>query len=172
LTRMTRRDRIYLFGNCCVGAAIANVIINGFLGWATFRGLGVLSLPLWRIPGVVADLVGTAFGVTFGTCLGMGFQIRRDLRRDKIGHIDVSPALATFLTRFPVGTLKRSVGLGVVAVPVFALPVVAPLVVLGIVSMDRVPYIVLKSGLAAVEAAIVTPFIVLAALADVRRATA
>jgi hypothetical protein len=165
---MLRRDRLYLFGNCCLGAAIANIVINAFLGWATFRGLGVPALPLWRIPGVVADLAGTAFGVTFGTCLGMGWQIRRDLRRGKIGHFGVSSAVASFVARFPHGTLKRSVGLGVVSIPIFALPVVAVLVLLGAESMDRIPYVTLKAGLAAVEAAIVTPFLVVAALADER----
>jgi len=166
---MLRRDRLYLFGNCCVGAAVVNVAINGFLGWATFRGLGVAALPTWRIPGIAADLVGTAFGVTFGTCLGMGLQVRRDMRRGKIGHVDVSPAVAGFLARFPYGTLKRSVGLGAISVPVFALPVLAALVAMGIESIDRVPYITLKAALAAVEAAVVTPFIVLAALADVKQ---
>jgi len=166
---ISRRDRLYLFGNCCVGAAIANVLINAFLGWATFRSLGVPALPVWRVPGVAADLAGTAFGVTFGTCLGMGLQVRRDMRRGKIGHVDLSPGIATLLARFPLGTLQRSLGLGMVAVPLFALPVIGAIVVLGVGSMGRVPYVTLKSALAAVEAAVVTPFIVLAALADVKR---
>jgi hypothetical protein len=166
---MLLRDRLYLFGNCCVGAAIANVVINGFLGWASFHGLRGPSLPFWGIPGVAPDLAGTAFGVTFGTCLGMGWQVRRDLRRGKIGHFEISRAVAAFVARFPRGTLRRSVGLGLVAIPLFAFPVVAVLVLLGTTSMGRVPYVALKAGLAAVEAALVTPFLVVAALADERR---
>lgn len=166
---MSPRDRRYLFGQCCVGSAIINVIINGALGWATFRGLGVAALPLWRIPGVAADLSGTAFGVTFGTCVGMAFQVQRDLKLGKIGHVAVSPAVAGLLARFPEGTLKRSVGLGVLSVPIFALPVVAALVALDIGAIERMHYIALKAGLAALEAALVTPLIVLAVLGDVRR---
>jgi hypothetical protein len=167
---ISTRDRLYLFGNGCVGAAIVNVLINGFLGWATFRSLGVPALALWHIPGIAPDLLGTAFGVTFGTCLGMGWQVRRDMRRGKIGHVDVSPAIARALAYFPQGTLKRSVGLGLASLPLFGLPVIAVLVGLGVVSMERVPYIVLKAAFAGVEAAIATPFMVLASLADVRRA--
>ena len=71
-------------------------------------------------------------------------------------NIEASPesAVAGFVARFPHGTLKRSVGLGIVAVPIFALPVVAVLVMLGTGSMGRVPYVALKAGLAAVEAAL------------------
>ena len=59
--------------------------------------------------------------------------------------------------------------LGGLSVPVFALPIVAALTVLGGGAMDRTPYIVLKAVMSAVEGAIVTPFIVLAVLADVAR---
>jgi hypothetical protein len=165
---ISRRDRIYLFVNCTVGAAIVNIAINGFLGWLTFHTLHASALPTWRIPGVAADLAGTAFGVSFGTCLGMGLQVARDMKRGKIGHVDVSPAVAGVLARFPLGTLKRSVSLGVVSI-VFALPVLVVLVALGVESMDRWPYVTLKSLFAAVQAAAVTPLLVLASLADVRR---
>ena len=40
---------------------------------------------------------------------------------------------------------------------------------LGIGSLDRVPFVVLKSGFAALQAAMVTPFIALAVLGDVAR---
>jgi hypothetical protein len=129
-------------------------------------------LPLWRIPGVVADLAGTAFGVTFGTCLGMVLQIRRDIRRGKVGPVEasaLSPRLAAIVGSFPAGTLKRSLGLGAASVPLFALPVVAGLIAMGIGSLDRVPFVVLKSGFAALQAAAVTPLIALGVLGDLSR---
>jgi hypothetical protein len=115
---VTPRDLRYLLLQCCLGSAIVNAVINGGLGWATTRSLP--SLLLWRVPGVAADIVGTAFGVTFGTCLGMAFQIRRDLKSGKIGPVRVGPGVAVLLARFPYGTLRRSVGLGVLSVPLFA----------------------------------------------------
>jgi hypothetical protein len=165
---MSRRHRIYLFVECTIGAAVINVGINGFLGWLTFRSLHATSLPTWRIPGVAADLAGTAFGVTFGTCLGMGLQVRRDMKSGKIGHVDVSPAIAAWITRLPHGTLKRSVTLGIVSI-VVSLPVIAALALAGVTAMDEWPYITLKSAMAAVQAAAITPFLVLASLADLKR---
>jgi hypothetical protein len=167
---VTPRDLRYLLLQCCLGSAIVNAVINGGLGWATTRSLP--SLLLWRVPGVAADIVGTAFGVTFGTCLGMAFQIRRDLKSGKIGPVRVGPGVAVLLARFPYGTLRRSVGLGVLSVPLFALPMVLALVVLGVGALERTPFIVLKACFAALEAALVTPFIALAALGDVERALA
>ena len=149
---------------------MVNAIINGGLGWGMTHSLPLLHL--WRIPGVVADLAGTAFGVTFGTCLGMVLQIRRDVKAGRVGPVDasaLSPGVAALVASFPAGTFKRIVGLGALSVPLFALPVVVGLVVLGIGSLDRVPFVVLKSGFAALQAAMVTPLIALAALGDVSR---
>jgi hypothetical protein len=167
---VTPRDLRYLLLECCLGSALVNAVINGGIGWATTRSLA--SLPLWRIPGVAADIVGTAFGVTFGTCLGMAFQIRRDLKSGKIGSVRVGPGVAVLLARFPYGTLRRSLGLGALSVPLFALPMVLALVVLGVGALERAPFIVLKACFAALEGALVTPFIALAALGDVERAVA
>jgi hypothetical protein len=164
---MTPRHLRYLMLECCLGSAVVNAVINGAIGWATTRALP--SLPLWRIPGVVADLAGTAFGVTFGTCLGMAFQIRRDMKAGKIAPVPVSPGFVAVLARFPEGTFKRCLGLGLLSVPLFALPVVGGLVALGIGALERVPFVILKATFAALEAACVTPFLALAALEDVRR---
>jgi hypothetical protein len=164
---MTPRDRRYLFVECCIGSAIVNAAINGGIGWATTRSLA--SLPMWHIPGVAADIVGTAFGVTFGTCIGMVFQIRRDMKRGKIAPMRVGPNVAAFITRFPSGILMRCVGLGALSVPLFAFPLVVALLVLGIGALERMPFVALKASFAALEAACVTPFIALAALTDVER---
>jgi hypothetical protein len=164
---MTSRDRRYLLLTCCLGSAVVNAIINGGLGWGMTYSLPLLHL--WHIPGVVADLAGTAFGVTFGTCLGMAFQIRRDLRLGKVGHVEataLSSGVAGLVARFPVGTFRRGVGLGALSIPIFALPVVVSLAVLGIGSLQRWDFVVLKSAFAALQAAMVTPLIALAALGD------
>jgi hypothetical protein len=166
---MLPRERRYLLVTCCIGSGIVNAIINGGLGWGLTHTFP--NLPVWRIPGVAADIAGTAFGVTFGTCLGMAIQIRRDMRLGKVGPVEasaLSPGVAALVARFPVGVFKRSVSLGAVSV-VFALPVVVGLLVLGIGSLDRVPFVALKSSFAALQAAMVTPLIALAALGDVSR---
>ncbi len=164
---MSPSQRIYLIGQSCVGAAIVNAIINGAIGWGVTRGM--TTFPMWRSPGIVADLVATAFGVTFGTCVCMAIQVPWDFGRGKITAVSLSPAISTLLARFPRKTFYRGLVLGALSVPVFALPVVVALAVLGGGGMDRMPYIALKAAMSALEGAIVTPFIVLAVLADVAR---
>ena len=56
--------------------------------------------------------------------------------------------------------------LGALSVPLFALPVALGLVALGVTGMPRLAFLALKSGFSAIEGAIVTPFIVLATLAE------
>jgi hypothetical protein len=163
------QQRFYLVWQSCIGAAVANAVINGALGWAITRHMA--QLPMWRIPGVAGDLAGTAFGVTFGTCVCMAVQVPWDLGRGKIAPllVPLPGSIAALLARFPRGLIQRGIGLGALSVPLFALPVIAVLVACGAGAMDREPYVALKAALSAVEGAIVTPLIVLAALEDVAR---
>ncbi len=169
---MTSRDRRYLILTCCLGSAVVNAIINGGLGWGMTHSLPLL--PLWRIPGVVADLAGTAFGVTFGTCLGMvlpdparrgggpasGRSTRPRCRpASPRSSRAFSPARssgrwASARSRSPSSLLPGRGGAGRAGASG---------------RLDRVPFVVLKSGFAALQAAMVTPFIALAALGDVAR---
>jgi hypothetical protein len=151
----------------CLGAALVNAAINGALGWATVRGLP--SFPVWRVPGVVADLVATVFGVTFGTCICMAIQVPRDVRRGKIAPLTLSPGLAALLDRFPRRTFGRGMKLGALSIPVFALPVVASIALLGPAALECGRYVALKASVAAFQGALITPFIVLGALADTER---
>ncbi len=169
---MSPQQRFYLVWQSCVGAAVVNAALNGAIGWAITRGMA--RLPMWRIPGVAGDLAGTAFGVTFGTCVCMAVQVPWDLGRGKIAPapVPVPAAITALLARFPRGLLSRGIGLGALSVPIFALPVIAVLVACGAGPMAREPYVALKAALSAVEGAIVTPLIVLAALEDAARKSA
>jgi hypothetical protein len=161
---MSPRQRFYLLGQNCVGAAIANAAINWGLGWALTRSFA--ALPMWGRVSIAGDLAGTAFGVTFGTSLVVALQVRWDLARGSIGPIPLSRSLAAFVARLPRGPLRRGMRLGALSVPLFALPVALGLVALGVTGMPRLAFLALKSGFSAIEGAIVTPFIVLATLAE------
>jgi hypothetical protein len=156
-----------LIGQSCIGAAIANAVINGALGWGATRELAVF--PVWHVPGVAADIAGTAFGVTFGTCVFMALQVPFDVRRGKLSEVPLSPGVASLLARFPRSMLTRGLGLGLLSVPLFAAPLIAALAVIGADSMQSKQYVMLKAVFAAVEGAVITPFLVLAALDDVIR---
>lgn len=163
---MPPSHRFYLLGQSCIGAAIANAIINAGLGWAGVRGLA--TFPVWHVPGVAADLAGTAFGVTFGTCVVMAFTVPRDVGRGKIAPFELPPRVASFVAKFPRKTFSRALGLGLFSIA-FAIPVIAALAGLGLGLMRSSDYVVLKAAFAAAEGAIVTPFIVVGVLADAAR---
>ena len=155
---MTPAHRRYLLLEAFLGAAIVNALINGAIGWLQTRQTPLF--PTWKVPGVAIDLAGTAFGVTFGTCLVMPLQIRRKLAKGKLTPLPLSPRLARLAALLPPRTWRRALRLGLLSVPIFAAPVVIALGVLGVSSFARQPYVIFKAVFAAVQGAIVTPFIV------------
>jgi hypothetical protein len=161
---MSLRDRIYLVGPGCLGPAVMNALVNGALGWVGTPKLA--ALPLWNLPGVAADLAVTAFGVAFGTYLGLALQVKRDTRAGKVGPMTSPAVVATIFGHLPKSTFARSVGLGLAAVPVFAVPVIAALAASGSSEVVSRSFVVLKGTFAALEAAILAPLIVLGVLGE------
>lgn len=165
---MSREQRRYFVLQCCIGAAVLNLLLNALAGWAIT--LKVLEFPVWKFPGVMADLAGTAFGITFGTAAIAPFATRRDLVRGKITAPKVAPDIdASFERRLPRSTLGRAAWLGVLSIAVFVTPIAVALVALGADALDRTAFIVLKAIFSGLEAAVVTPFIVFAVLLDEAR---
>jgi len=161
-------ERRYLFGQGALGAALVNILINGAIGWAITHGLR--TFPVWKLPGAAPDLLATAFGVTFGTCIAAKFAVRIDIARGKLAVPSASPASRkSERSLIPRSLLVRSVWLGVVSVPVFAIPVLLALYVAGSDALERGVFIALKAGFSAVQAALVTPYLMLAALSDMSR---
>jgi hypothetical protein len=169
---MTPEQRRYLFVECVIGAAIINAIINGGLGWLATRGMTTFAV--WKIPGVAADLLATAYGVSFGTCIGAAVQVRVDTARGKITVPDTVPqGLATILATLPKRLLPRAIAMGIVSAIVLSPFILVGLFVAGNAALPIWPYITVKALMATVEGAAVTPVIVLAALVDYgRRKTA
>ena len=161
---MTPEQRFYVVIRNGIGAAIVNALLNGAIGWGLTRGLS--EFPIWRTPGVAVDLIFTAFGITFGTCLVLPLQTTRDFRRGLVTLPKVAPGVAALIGRFPMGLFRRAVVLGAVSIPVFAPPVLVALAASDAAAMGRLPFIELKAAFSAIQGGIVTPFIVLAILAD------
>jgi hypothetical protein len=166
---VTPEQRRYLFVQSVIGSAIVNGFINGVLGWAGTAGLA--QFPMWKTPGVAADLVATAFGVTFGTTLGMRLQARLDTTRGKItppSPSTVPAGLWALVSRMPKGLWARAVVLGLVALPLFAPPVLvlATRLAAGDGALPRNVFVSIKTVFSAVEGSIVTPVLLLAALLD------
>jgi hypothetical protein len=166
---MTPAQNRYLFVQSAIGAAIGNGLINGLIGVAAMHGHAELGV--WTIPGVVSDVIATAFGVAFGTSLGTVLQVKNDLAHGKIAPpFELGPALGGLMARMPASLLKRALAVGVVAVPIFAPPVVVALGLSHATALDKSSMIALKTAFSALEGAVVAPFVVLAALLKATRA--
>ena len=162
---MTPEQRRYLFVECAIGAAIINALINGGLGWAATRGLS--EFPMWKVPGVASDFLATAYGVSFGTCLGAAVQARIDISRGRITPPATIPErLSPIVAAMPRGLLARAIALGMVSAIALGPFVLAGLYWSGQPALARGTYIAIKAAFSAVEGAVVTPVIVLAALLD------
>jgi hypothetical protein len=139
--------------------------LNGAIGWGLTRGLS--DFPVWKAPGVAIDLVLTAFGITFGTCLVLPPQIKRDASRGRITlPDDLPPSVTGLIARLPRGALARGLLLGGVSVPLFAPPVLVGLALLGGATMGRFDFVELKALFSAIQGGLVTPLVVLAVLSD------
>jgi hypothetical protein len=162
---MTPEQRRYLFVECVIGAAVVNALINGGLGWVATRGYP--TFPVWKLPGVAADLLGTAYGVSFGTCIGAALQVKIDRARGRITTPSTVPErLAPIISAMPRNLLARAIAVGIASVAVLGPLVALGLYFYGAPAFGRQPFLVLKSAFSAVEGAVVTPVIVLAALLD------
>jgi hypothetical protein len=131
--------------------------------------IGINKFPVWAVPGVVVDMIATAFGVAFGTCLAMIIQVNRDYARGKIGAYLPPASVARVLAYLPDGKLKQSIGLGAVSVLLFVPPIVLALILCEYSALDRATFTLLKAGLSAVEAMLVAPLAALKALQSLSR---
>lgn len=165
---MTPEQQRYIYVQSALGAAVVNFLLNGAIGWAST--IGLREFPMCRVPGVLVDLVATAFGVAFGTCFGVLLQVRGDLKRGKIAVPNVTPEMEARLSRLPKVLWIRAILVGLLAAAVFAPPMCGILALSGAPALPRAAFILVKGVFAAIEAALITPFLVLAALRDSRRA--
>ena len=163
---MTKEQHRYIYVQSAIGAAVVNLGLNGAIGWGTTRGL--TEFPMCQVPGVLGDIAATAFGVAFGTCFGVLLQARGDLKRGKATIPEVTPQMEARLARLPRTLWIRALAVGLVALVVFAPPVCGLLALSGAHALPRATFILVKAVFSAFEAALITPFLVLAALRDCR----
>lgn len=167
---MTSDQRFYVVLRNGFGAALVNALLNAAIGWGIT--IGRSEFPVWKAPGVAVDLVFTAFGITFGTCLFVPPQTKRDFRRGLVTLPDLSRGLVSLIDRVPRGFVWRAIVLGAVSVILFLPPGLAALVASGAAEMDRVAFVEFKAVFSAIQGGLVTPFIVLAVLSNLSAARA
>ncbi len=160
--------RSFSFWQTALGAGVVNALINAPLALVLLKPGA--SLPLWGLPGLAADLVAMAFGISFGTAIVVTLQTRNRLRRGKLLPPAIPPRLRASLERWPRSLPRRAWNLGVISVLLF---VPLPLLVLwasGVPGLERTSLGVLKGCFSFVQGGLVTPLVVVAALVPERSA--
>lgn len=145
-------------------SVVANTAVSGIFAWGLFHG--VESIPLWGAQGIVVDLVPTVFMITLVLTIALTLITRGRLRKGKLplpawrrsdlGVIGRLPACIAL--RAPVLALCMTLAL----VPLSALL----LVLAGVDSMRFTNFFLFKLAYGAAFALLVTPIILLRALAD------
>lgn len=155
------QHRFLWIGQSLVPFAI-NVLLNGAIGWAMFRG--VETVPFWGEASIGGDTLGTSFFLPAITCLIVTPLVRGQVKKG------AAPAfggpLAGWLRPFQRGLALRAVAFGLACVVVAGAPAVLLLSALGIEALDFGPFLGWKALYAGGLAALVTPAIALLALAD------
>lgn len=161
---MTKPPRTFSIVESALVSGVINVLINGAVGW--FALPAGKTLPLWGVPSLSADMVAMAFGIAFGTGIGVTPLTRREHRLGRLLPPPLSPSMKRVLEGWPQKLFRRSVLIGVIGVVLFAPPIVFALWVLGVDNVDRMTFVEIKAGWAFVEGALLAPPIAVAALLD------
>ncbi len=156
----TPAQRRYLLMDNGVGPFVINLLINGLIAWLLFRT--ATHVPLWGQSSVAGDTIATSFLLPLITCL-----IVTPIARGRVrgGHLaPLTPAAAP--RWLPRNTIARSVVIGMVCLILFTPLTLLALEVLGIGSMTPWHFVYFKGMFAAIEGALVTPFLALWAISD------
>ena len=160
--QLSAEQRRFLWiGQSLVPFAI-NVVLNGAIGWAMFRGAE--SIPFWGASSIGGDTLGTSFFLPAITCLIVTPLVRGQVKKGAAPAF--TGALAGWLRPFQRGLGLRACALGLVCVPFAGGLAIVLLAALGVEALGFAHFLGLKALYAGVLAALVTPVIALLALAD------
>ena len=160
--QLSAEQRRFLWTSQALVPFVINVVLNGAIGWAMFRG--VETIPLWGASSIGGDTLGTSFFLPAITCLIVTPLVRGQVRKGAAPAF--RGALAGWLQRFQRPLGLRACALGAVCVPLAGGLGLALLAVLGVETLGFAPFLGWKALYAGVLAALVTPVIALLALAD------
>ena len=158
---MSPRHRTYLLLEQGIGAGIFNVVINAAIAWLFFHGMSVV--PLFGDQSIMGDTIATTFMLPLLTAIIAGRIVRAHVRT---GHVPAWPWTAGLARMVPRSLGARGVVLGVLCVLLVGIPTTSLLGAMGVTEMSFRGFIAFKALFAGVLAAVVTPVIARASLAD------
>lgn len=163
--RLTAAQTGYLFVGHFLLAMGINFLINGAIGWLSFRGVD--PVPTW---GVAAsggpDLIGTCFFLPAITCLIVTPIVRRQVRSGTVTSIPPEVRRPLWVRPFRSRLVPRALRMGLAGLVLFGGPLALVLSSFGPVAFGLTPFLWLKASFSAALAGVVQPVIAIVALTD------
>jgi hypothetical protein len=160
--QLSAAQRGYLLVGQVIVPTLINLVLNGAIGFAMFRGAS--AVPLFGSESIVGDTLGTCFFLPAITCLIVTPIVRGHVRKGTAEPL--RGALPGWLAFFQRALVPRALALGLAGVVLAGSLALALFMVLGIESLPFTPFLAFKAVFAGLLGGIVTPFIALLALAD------
>jgi hypothetical protein len=161
---LTPAQRTFIVNEQTIAPAVFNLLLNAGLGWLVFRKLE--RVPLWGDPSLGGDIVGTMFLLPLLTCLIVTPLVKRAARTGKVAWLSFAPAEHPILRLFPRSIWLRSLLLGFASLLLCGVPLIGLLSLLGVESWSVGVTVIAKGLYAALDAALVTPYVAMYALAS------
>ena len=160
--QLNAAQRGYLLVGQVIVPAVINLVLNGAIGFAMFRGAS--EIPLLGRQSIVGDTLGTCFFLPAITCLIVTPIVRGHVKKGTAEPM--RGALPGWLAAFRRALVPRALALGLAVVVLVGGLVLALFGVLGVESLPFATFLTFKAVFAGLLGGLVTPLIALLALAD------
>jgi cytochrome P450 len=160
--RLDKEQRKYLMTWLVISPAMINFLANGGVAWLLSR----LGVNFWAEESLAVDTLLTLFLVSFLTALIVRPIIHQVVRQGDLSAVSWSRRDVIWLRWLPAGKWTRAVVVGLVAAILGGAIILGLGQLLGIGTLSATTAIIFKATYTALLAAIITPILALAALAD------
>ncbi len=159
LDSLTPAQRRFLLLDNGVGPCVANLLINGVIAWMLYRN--ATRVPLWGQSSIAGDTIATAFLLPAITCL-----IVTPLARGRVRTGRLAAASDASWGWIPRNVLWRALLIGLVCLIALTPLTLLAFGALGIGELTPWHFVYYKASFAAIEGAVVTPFLALWAISE------
>jgi hypothetical protein len=159
LDSLSPAQRRFLLVDNGVGPLVVNFLINGVIAWLLFRNSA--RVPLWGQSSIAGDTIATSFLLPAITCLIVTPLARGRVRSGQL------PAAVEAAWRW----IPRNMGWRALLIGLVCLLALTPLTLLvfgalGVGELTPWHFVYFKASFAAIEGAMVTPFLALWAISE------
>jgi cytochrome P450 len=161
----TTAQRQFLGRSFFINPAVINFVVNGLLAWLIFGSRPLVTV--WGTEGIVADTVLTFFLLPFLTCLIVVPLVWQMIKQGDQAAVPWRRSDIWWLAWLPQNKWLRAVSIGGTSALGGSALLLGLLYLLSVETLSANGMIFLKAGYCALLAALVTPLLALASLADV-----